>query len=266
MGMNIRRLCKGNLLRILFWGEVSFFAVLLLYCIGRIFVCDNFTIRGSSMEPTFRNGQKVFVFKPILGPRIYTNFDFRDGSPLECKRLKGIRHLRPGDIAIFNSPEGQGAGRIGFRLNYIYAKRCLGAAGDTVLIKDSRYTSSGYAGQIIPESSENILRSIPDSLLTENSCLAAGFFAGESERWTIKDMGPLVVPYKGMKIPLDSANVAIYSMVLEYESGSIPEVSYSSYYVFLENYAFFVGDNAPDSRDSRYFGFVPEKYVIGIVM
>lgn len=261
-----RRSSQENTLKVLFWGEVFSLVGLLLYCIIRILICDSFVIRGSSMEPTFHNGQKVRVFKPLIGPRIYTCFKFGEGRPLECIRLKGVRRLRPGDIAVFNSPEGQGAGRIGFKLNYVYAKRCLGVAGDTIWIKDSKFFCSGRTGHIVPESSERMLQSIPDSILARTSCLAAGIFAGESDRWTIKNMGPVVIPFKGMVIPLDSINVAQYSMVMEYETGSVPVPEEGKHYIFHENYCFFVGDNTPDSRDSRYFGFVPENYVIGVVL
>lgn len=255
-----------HILNLILCVETSLLAGVALYFLARVFICDSFTIRGSSMEPTFHNGQKVRVFKPLIGPRIYTSFDFGDGRPLECFRLKGFRRLRPGDIAVFNSPEGQGAGRIGFRLNYVYAKRCLGVAGDTILIKDGRYICSGCTGHVVPESSERLLQSVPDSVLARTSCLAAGFFAGESDRWTIKNMGPVVIPFKGMKVPLDSLNVARYSMVMEFETGSVPVPSAERSYVFRQNYCFFVGDNTPDSRDSRYFGFVPEDYVIGVVL
>ena len=36
-------------------------------------------------------------------------------------------------------------------------------------------------------------------------------------------------------------------------------------YPILQNYYFAVGDNAMDSYDSRYWGFIPEDFIIGIV-
>ena len=36
-------------------------------------------------------------------------------------------------------------------------------------------------------------------------------------------------------------------------------------YTFRQDWFFFVGDNVTNSRDSRFFGFVPEDFVAGIV-
>jgi signal peptidase I len=36
-------------------------------------------------------------------------------------------------------------------------------------------------------------------------------------------------------------------------------------YEFKTDWYFFAGDNVLNSRDSRYFGLVPEEYIIGIV-
>ena len=38
-----------------------------------------------------------------------------------------------------------------------------------------------------------------------------------------------------------------------------------SYHVFLNNYYYVVGDNVTDSYDSRYWGVLPENYIIGVV-
>ncbi len=36
-----------------------------------------------------------------------------------------------------------------------------------------------------------------------------------------------------------------------------------SSYRFKENYYFMAGDNSGDSQDSRYWGFVPEPFIVG---
>jgi len=37
------------------------------------------------------------------------------------------------------------------------------------------------------------------------------------------------------------------------------------YYRFRKNYYFVCGDMAYGSKDSRYWGFVPEEYIVGVV-
>ena len=36
-------------------------------------------------------------------------------------------------------------------------------------------------------------------------------------------------------------------------------------YTFVHDYYYLIGDNVLNSKDSRYFGFVPELYIIGII-
>lgn len=259
---------------VVIWVCVCIVGLAALHFGRRVLICDRFVIRGSSMSPTLEQGQGVWVRKYLMGPRIYTRFKFGEGEPLCCIRLPGFRRLRAGDIAVFNSPEGWGQSHaVTFQLNYVYAKRCLGAPGDTVGVQDCHYYSSGADPVGIPAERESLLRATPDSILTWRG-LEAGQFAGFHDRWTIRDFGPLVVPKRGMTARLDSARLALYAKAICYETGSRPEWSggkarLNGYtleeYTFRKNWYFFVGDNVVDSRDSRYLGFVPEEFVVGIV-
>lgn len=260
---------------VLIWLCVGFLGIVILHYGRRVLVCDRFVIRGDSMTPTLTTGEKVWVRKYLMGPRIYTHFDFSEEEPLRCIRLPGLRRLRAGDIAVFNSPDGWGhLDTLAFQLNYVYAKRCLGAAGDTIGARNSHYYSSGADPTGIPSEREDLLRSCPDSLLRSVGGFEMGHFAGEYDNWTIKDFGPLVVPAQGMTIQLDSVNTLHYAKAIEYETGSRPEWQDGqawlackpvSKYTFRKDWYFFVGDNVLNSRDCRYLGFVPEEFVVGIV-
>ncbi len=261
---------------VLIWLCVGFLGIVILHYGRRVLVCDRFVIRGDSMTPTLTSGEKVWVRKYLMGPRIYTHFDFSEEEPLRCIRLPGLRRLRAGDIAVFNSPDGWGhLDTLAFQLNYVYAKRCLGAAGDTIGARNSHYYSSGADPTGIPSEREDLLRSCPDSLLRSVGGFEMGHFAGEYDNWTIKDFGPLVVPSRGMSVRMDSIAVSHYAKVICYETGSRPEWRDGlamlgdepvPAYTFQKNWCFFVGDNVVDSRDCRYLGFVPEEFVVGIVV
>ena len=259
---------------VVIWICVALLALEVLHYGRRVLVCDRFVIRGFSMTPTFEQGQGVWVRKYLMGPRIYTRFKFEQGEPLRCFRLPGFHRLRAGDIAVFNSPDGWGSfDTVTFQLNYIYAKRCLGAPGDTVGVRDCHYYSSGADPVGIPAERESRLRAMPDSMLTGRG-LEAGQFAGFHDHWTIRDFGPLVVPKRGMTIPMDSTAVRLYAKSIAYEAGARPEWNRGQAwldgqqleeYTFRKDWYFFMGDNVVDSRDSRYLGFVPEEFVVGIV-
>ncbi len=91
--------------------------------------------------------------------------------------------------------------------------------------------------------------------------------------WNIDNLGPLIVPAKGMTINLTPHNLLIYSRIIEvYENNSLKinaEKIYingkeSTTYCFKMNYYWVLGDNLPHSYDSRYWGFLPENHIIGI--
>lgn len=50
--------------------------VIAAFAVALIFFFDSFTVKGDSMEPTFHNGQRIYVNKLLMGARIYRNYDF----------------------------------------------------------------------------------------------------------------------------------------------------------------------------------------------
>ena len=228
------------------------------------FLCDSFSVKGHSMDPTLLQGRKVWVNKLLMGARIYKSFDF-DTDTLDCFRLPGLRKLETGDIAVFNYPRGWTDSCMGFNINYVYAKRCVAIPGDSISIKDSRYRNSRAPDTGIPKENELRLRNTPDSLLLEAGVFQAGHFAAKQTEWTIKDFGPLLVPYSGLRLLMDDKTLPIYKDVIEFETGRTAAIWDGMEYEFAQDYYFFAGDNVIDSKDSRYIGFVPLSFVIGIV-
>ncbi len=249
------------------WLLVLFLGGFVLHYAGRVFVFDRFGISGVSMEPTLAAGQKVWVNKLLMGPRIYTNFDFSDGG-LNCVRLPGARKLRVGDVAVFNCPYGQGGDSIAFRINYVYCKRCWGIPGDTVLLADGRLVGKSFRERIEQKHTAGGFMGFLASSLPEKASVQAGYFAGEEDRWTLMDFGPIVVPKRGMTVALDSVAFRHYSRVIDWENRCAKSTSWivpGDTYTFRQDWYFFVGDNYLNSVDSRHFGFVPADFVVGIV-
>lgn len=213
------------------------------------------------MTPTLRAGERIWVEKWTLGARIYKKYDF-SSSVLSCFRMPGIGHLSPGDIAVFNSPDGGNPGSIGFKINYVYAKRCIGTPGDTVRIVKGFYYNSSLPGRLLcPAEAQARL-----SFLSSEEADSVRMYRKSIKNvpWSARDFGPMVIPAKGCTMTFDSLTAAAYAMAVEYETGRRPVVGET--YTFRGDWFFFGGDYVLNSRDSRYFGLIPSEYIIGKVL
>ncbi len=244
----------------------------ILWLLTRIFLFDQFVIPTESMAPTLVPGDRIIVNKAIAGARIYSDFEFRkEGGELKSWRTRGLRAVRPNDIVVFNFPHH--GGRISFVINNVYAKRCVGVPGDSVGVADGFFMNSNYPGPIGLLKTQDDLSRTPDSLLAAGVMEAIPHDAHVG--WTIKNLGPLYLPRNGDYIRLAAKEGCIYRMILEWETGKKISVDWENdrvmadgkpigSHVFAHGYYFLCGDNVSNSGDSRYWGMVPEEYIVGV--
>jgi signal peptidase I len=218
----------------------------LLLVIGlRLLVFDIYQVPSASMTPTIEPGNYLLVSKAL--PEVQARI-MNKQNPV-CK----------GEIWVFYKPEYhriKGSGKNFKGLEFV--KRCVGLPGDSITIcKPSFESLTGYASSLKqPDYSRQV------------------FPHNDKLRWTLTKFGPLLVPKKNTRIPLNERNVILYRDIISLEGHTVQfkdgkallnDIEVSSY-SFKSDYFFMMGDNFYDSEDSRLWGLVPESNLIGKVM
>jgi signal peptidase I len=130
------------------WGDAILFAVVAATLI-RWATFEAYVIPTPSMEKTLLVGDYLFVSKLHYGPRTPktplqvplthqtiwgTNIpSYSDAIQLKQYRLPGFSSVQSGDVVVFNFPPEE-QHPVDLRTNYI--KRCIGAPGDIVEVRD----------------------------------------------------------------------------------------------------------------------------------
>ena len=264
-----------------FLKELRFYTILvvvaIVFAIGlRVFVvAPIIKIPSSSMEPAVMAGDYIIVTKQIPGPRVFKDIrQIRVDGKVQTKRFKGIRKVKRNDVLVFNFPYIGRWNKIDMDLNVLYLKRCVALPGDTFSIENGIYRVNNS-----PDSVGCTFRQKELSQKSQDdfSSVIWRCFPYDTVhyQWNIKDFGPLFVPVSGSTITLDTLNILLYKNQIEYEMDKTLSVHDGwvyldedkiNTYTFRLNYYFMAGDDLYDSRDSRYFGLLPEDCIIGKAM
>lgn len=95
------------------------------------------------------------------------------------------------------------------------------------------------------------------------------------QRYSLDDYGPVIVPRRGLTVPLTDDTWATYRTAIERDEGVTTERTATGFviggrpatsYTFRRDYYFVLGDHRDDSSDSRTWGFVPATHLIGVAL
>jgi len=236
--------------------------VLILALVLKAFIVDAFKIPTGSMKDTLLEGDFLLVNKsaysistphqiPFLEKRLSRTELISTGEP-EFNDV--IAFEIPADYYDPNSDEYS-----------ILIKRIIGLPGDTIEIKDQilfinhkKYRTPSY---IKLNLNETPIENVNKDLFPYNN------------KWSLENYGPITVPKKGMKVELNPKNILMWQNAINTDygkkvisvEGTVINLNNRAIreYVFEKDYYFVLGDNRKNSIDSRYFGYIPEEWIIG---
>lgn len=209
-------------------------ALIVVFAIRSV-LAEPFRIPSGSMLPTLWIGDHLFVNKLAYG----LNIPFSEwilGSPTYI-----VRWSEParGDIIVFKYPEDE---------SLFYIKRIIGLPGDKIELRNRVVYVNGKAAKQTPvsdEAREKAFASVQDRTVIDTAEREVFLEELPSERvGSDKETPPVThaIFFKNYSSPL----------LKDFGPIRVPE----------ENY-FVMGDNRDESKDSRYWGFVPEKNLRG---
>lgn len=211
-----------------FWIENarSFFPVLLVVFLLRAFLVEPFTIPSSSMRPGLVVGDFILVNKFIYGIRL----------PLINNVLVPVSSVQRGDVVVFSYPPDP-------KINYI--KRVIGLPGDRVEYRNKQLTINGQ--RVIDDEDGHY------------QYVEQGYATITAERFTES------LPNRRYEIlKIAQAPTISLAQVTDFPYRDRCQYDEAGFVCTVPNGEYFMlGDNRDNSLDSRYWGFVEDRLLVG---
>lgn len=252
------------------WFKTMFGAIFFIMIVNGL-LFGSFVVPTGSMENTVATGDFVFVNRLIYAPSTPQMIPFIN-KPLPFYRLPGYADPKVGDVIVFIYPGDRDD--VQPRDFTYYLKRCVGIAGDTVEIRNTKvYVNGKEFG--LPRDGKFDLSMEPPAEFKEQWLQAQkdhSFPIGRG--YTRDDWGPMRIPKAGDVIKLDKNTIMEWQTFIRREGNTFAiegekifiNGKETTTYTVKKDYCFGLGDNRNNSEDSRYWGFIPMENVIGTPM
>ena len=219
------------------WIEwtAGFFWVIFIVFMVRSFWIEPYRIPSGSMMPTLEDGDFILVKK----------YEYGLTFPVFNWQMTEFRKPGRGEVVVFDSPTE----------NLVLIKRIIGVPGDVIVYHDKQLTING---ELIP------LTKIDDYLNTVDLADSSGRpylvpqYIEEIDGISHEILRRPYVPYQD---DLGIRERGFSGLASQFENCTYRGPDFTCH--VPEGHYFMMGDNRDKSLDSRYWGFVPEKNIIG---
>ncbi len=227
----------------------------------KTFVIEAFRIPSGSMENTLLVEDFLFVNKLAYGIRTPRYVPLTNLA-IPTMFAPVFKKVQRGDVVIFEFP-GNPDPATSEQVNFV--KRCIGLPGDVVEIREGKVFVNGRE-VTLPSQAKFSVRGKTTNWNRNYRMFPPGL------HFTPENYGPLTVPKEGMLIDLSPATINQWRRLIRSEGHRMREDGFGNIlidgqvqtqYRVEGNHYFVLGDNSENSLDSRYWGFVPEKNLIG---
>ena len=242
------------------------FLVALIALIIKAFAIDAFQIPSISMENTLMPGDFILANKftyHISTPREIPIAEL----PIPQYKLFEVGRPEINDVVIFEFPRGFENDSL--RGGSKYVKRLIAGPHDTLKITDGKIFVNGNNIQL-PVTFKNLKYEQKDSWIRDEIIYPPG------AKWNRVSYGPIVIPAKGDTIKIAPENFERFKSIIVMDRGERSLLSEGtlvtldgraiSEYVLKQDHYFVIGDNFEASMDSRHFGFITDKMIVGKAM
>ncbi|WWO95179.1 MAG: signal peptidase I [Candidatus Dasytiphilus stammeri] len=228
----------------------SIFPILLLVFIIRSFIYEPFHISSGSMMPTLLAGDFIMVKK----------FSYNIKNPITQHIWIKMSKPKRGDIVVFHYP-------LNPKINYI--KRIIGIPGDKIFYdyrkKEINIQPTCYKDYNCKPLQITYSEMKPSNFIqtfqNQSGLVKTNFYHNTNN-----------IPINGIQLFEKNEMISNYDhriLLLPTNMSSNVNLYYQqsnksiSTWLVPNGYYFMMGDNRDNSADSRYWGFVPENYLVG---
>lgn len=250
--------------------SIGIICLVIVFLFFQIFCFSSFGIPSDSMEPELISGDQIIVNKIVHGARLFNLFASIRGEQVKIHRVPGMEKFQRNEVLVFHFPHPHTWDKLEMHLLQYYIKRCVGIPGDTLQIVNGVYKIAGIHTSLGNQKAQELLACRESTTL--ESYIYNAFPLDSTLNWNIKEFGPLYIPKAGDKLIINRANYLLYKQLIEWEQQkTLTHIDSTVYienrpiydYQFQHNYYFMAGDKCENSQDSRYWGLLPEDFIVG---